>query len=140
MSNVQELEMAVSQLPANELRQFSEWFEEFLADQWIKKLRLILCPVVWMQSVSVRMMNFSLLRKSTLNHFATPEFWFHYRQLPDEIRTLADKNFELLRINPRHLLTLEKDRCFLVGSCRITLSVVSKRATRRSRVVLDWFT
>jgi hypothetical protein len=38
MSNVQELEMAVSQLPANELRQFSEWFEEFLADQWDKKV------------------------------------------------------------------------------------------------------
>ena len=38
MSNVQELEMAVSQLPANELLQFSEWFEEFLADQWDKKI------------------------------------------------------------------------------------------------------
>jgi hypothetical protein len=37
-----------------------------------------------------------------LNHFATPEFWYHYRQLPDEIRTLADKNFELLRANSRH--------------------------------------
>ncbi len=38
MSNVQELEMAVSQLAANELLQFSEWFEEFLADQWDKKI------------------------------------------------------------------------------------------------------
>ena len=37
-----------------------------------------------------------------MNHFAIPEFWFHYRQLPDEIRALADKNFELLRTNPRH--------------------------------------
>ena len=36
MSNVQELEMAVSQLTANELMQFSEWFEEFMADQWEK--------------------------------------------------------------------------------------------------------
>ncbi len=38
MSNVQELEIAVSQLPANELRQFSEWVEEFVADQWDKKI------------------------------------------------------------------------------------------------------
>ena len=38
MSNVQELEMAVSQLSANELFQFSEWFEEFVADQWDKKI------------------------------------------------------------------------------------------------------
>ena len=38
MSNVQELEMAVSQLSANELLQFSEWFEELVADQWDKKI------------------------------------------------------------------------------------------------------
>jgi hypothetical protein len=37
-----------------------------------------------------------------LNHFATPGFWFHYRQLRPEIRELADKNFALLRTNPRH--------------------------------------
>ena len=38
MKKVQELEMAVSQLSANELMQFSEWFEEFVADQWDKKI------------------------------------------------------------------------------------------------------
>ena len=38
MSNVQELEMAVSQLSDNELMQFSEWFEEFVADQWDKRI------------------------------------------------------------------------------------------------------
>lgn len=38
MSNVHELEIAVSQLSANELFQFSEWFEEFVADQWDKKI------------------------------------------------------------------------------------------------------
>ena len=37
-----------------------------------------------------------------MKHFATPEFWFHYRQLPDEIRDLADKNFGLLMADPRH--------------------------------------
>jgi hypothetical protein len=37
-----------------------------------------------------------------VNHFATPDFWFHYRQLPAEIRSLADKNFELLRADLRH--------------------------------------
>ena len=38
MSNVQEFEMAVSQLSVNELMQFSEWFAEFVADQWDKKI------------------------------------------------------------------------------------------------------
>jgi len=37
-----------------------------------------------------------------LNHFADPDFWFHYRQLPDDIRVLADKNFALLKENPTH--------------------------------------
>jgi len=37
-----------------------------------------------------------------VNHFADPDFWFHYRQLPEEIRTLADKCFELLRADARH--------------------------------------
>ena len=37
-----------------------------------------------------------------MKHFATPDFWFSYRQLPDEIQNLADKNFELLKHNPRH--------------------------------------
>jgi len=30
------------------------------------------------------------------------EFWFHYRQLPDAIRELADKNFDLLKSDSRH--------------------------------------
>jgi hypothetical protein len=37
-----------------------------------------------------------------VNHFASPEFWFCYRQLPAQFRELADKNFELLKANPRH--------------------------------------
>jgi len=37
-----------------------------------------------------------------MKHFATPEFWDHYRRLPAEIQELADKNFELLRQNQRH--------------------------------------
>ena len=37
-----------------------------------------------------------------MNHFASPEFWFHYRQLPDDIQRLADKNFALLKTDPHH--------------------------------------
>ena len=37
-----------------------------------------------------------------VNHFASPDFWFHYRQLPQDIQELADKNFQLLKANPRH--------------------------------------
>jgi hypothetical protein len=61
MSNVQELEIAVSQLSAKELMQFSEWFEVFLADEWDKKLRATFWLVGWMLPTNVLMMNFSLV-------------------------------------------------------------------------------
>lgn len=32
--SIEELESVVSGLPAAELARFSQWFEEFLADQW----------------------------------------------------------------------------------------------------------
>src|SRR5487761_1837105 len=51
---------------------------------------------------------------TAVNHFATPEFWYHYRRLPPEVRELADKNFALLRQDPHHpSLRLKK-----VGSFR----------------------
>ena len=37
-----------------------------------------------------------------MNHFATPGFWYWYRQLPEAVQTTADKNFELLRNDPHH--------------------------------------
>jgi len=35
---VEELQTAVSQLPADELDRFSRWFEEFLAEQWDRRI------------------------------------------------------------------------------------------------------
>jgi hypothetical protein len=37
-----------------------------------------------------------------MKHHANPAFWFHYRQLPEDIQRLADKCFALLKENPRH--------------------------------------
>lgn len=37
-----------------------------------------------------------------MNHFASPQFWRHYRQLPPAVRALADKNFQLLKADPKH--------------------------------------
>jgi hypothetical protein len=36
--NVEELEREVSQLPESDLKRFTEWFEEFRADQWDKQI------------------------------------------------------------------------------------------------------
>lgn len=37
-----------------------------------------------------------------MNHLALPRFWALYRRLPEQIRALADKNYELLRADPFH--------------------------------------
>lgn len=37
-----------------------------------------------------------------MKHFATPDFWAQYRQLPAEVQQLADKNFALLKQNLQH--------------------------------------
>ena len=62
-----------------------------------------------------------------MNHFASPDFWFHHRQLPPEIRDLADKNFELLKQNPRHpSLRLKKAGVFYSARVGLHHRVLAK--------------
>lgn len=37
-----------------------------------------------------------------MNHYASADFWAHYRSLPAEVRALADKSFQLLRSDLHH--------------------------------------
>ena len=37
-----------------------------------------------------------------MKHFASPQFWRLYRQLSPQVRDLADKNFQLLKADPKH--------------------------------------
>jgi hypothetical protein len=37
-----------------------------------------------------------------LKHTTAPDFWRHYNRLPQEVRDLADKNYALLNLDPRH--------------------------------------
>ena len=37
-----------------------------------------------------------------MKHFASPQFWQRYEALPEPIRILADKSYNLLKENPRH--------------------------------------
>ena len=37
-----------------------------------------------------------------MNHHTSPSFWECYKQLPEAIPKLADKNFALLKTNPTH--------------------------------------
>lgn len=37
-----------------------------------------------------------------MKHLTLPRFWHCYHQLPKEIQALADKNYELLKVDPYH--------------------------------------
>lgn len=37
-----------------------------------------------------------------MKHFASPAFWECYRRLPQHVQALADKNYEILKENPKH--------------------------------------
>ena len=37
-----------------------------------------------------------------MRHFASRAFWEAYHRLPEQIRTLADRNYGLLKENPQH--------------------------------------
>ena len=71
-----------------------------------------------------------------MNHFADPDFWFHYRQLPDDIREIADKNFSLLKADPRHS-SVRLKKVGVLYSARIGLHY---RALAKERPGgLQWF-
>jgi hypothetical protein len=71
-----------------------------------------------------------------LNHFATPGFWYRYRQLPPEIQELADKNFELLKSNPRHP-SLRFKKAGNLWSVRVGLH--HRALAKERREGLTWF-
>ncbi|MCA1602800.1 MAG: hypothetical protein LC776_14595, partial [Acidobacteria bacterium] len=37
-----------------------------------------------------------------MRHFTSPSFWNLYDKLPTSVQNLADKQYELLKANPRH--------------------------------------
>jgi hypothetical protein len=37
-----------------------------------------------------------------MKHFASRAFWEAYRKLPKSVRAVADKNYSLLKENPKH--------------------------------------
>jgi hypothetical protein len=72
-----------------------------------------------------------------MKHFATPDFWFHYRLLPQTIHDLAGKNFSLLTENPRHpSLRLKKAGEF--WSVRVGLGHRALGKNREEGIVWFW--
>ena len=43
-----------------------------------------------------------MAKQPTFRHKAAPEFWQYLNRLPPDVQLLARKNYELLKIDPRH--------------------------------------
>lgn len=55
-----------------------------------------------------------------MKHYTSSDFWQHYEKLPIDIQELADKNYQLLKENPRHP-SLQLKRIEELWSVRIGL-------------------
>ena len=72
-----------------------------------------------------------------MNHFATPDFWYCYRHLTVDVQSLADKNFDLLRHDPKHpSLRLKKVGAF--WSARIGRNYRALAQERTEGLVWFW--
>lgn len=72
-----------------------------------------------------------------MRHFASPDFWGSYRLLPEAIQKIADKNFEILKANPRHpSIRLKKAGIF--WSARVGLQYRALAKERDEGLVWVW--
>ena len=72
-----------------------------------------------------------------MKHFASPDFWFHYRLLPETIQDLADKNFSFLKDNPNHP-SLRLKKVGLYWSVRVGISYRALGKERKEGIVWVW--
>ncbi|MEX0774731.1 MAG: hypothetical protein WD042_03340 [Phycisphaeraceae bacterium] len=72
-----------------------------------------------------------------MRHFATPEFWYYYRQLPPAVRDLADKNFQLMKADGRHP-SLRLKRAGIFWSVRVGLAHRALAKERDEGLVWFW--
>ncbi len=73
-----------------------------------------------------------------VKNFASPQFWFHYRNLPQVVRDLADKNFVLLRTDPHHSSLRLKKVSAALWSARVGLSYRALAKENRQGLVWIW--
>jgi hypothetical protein len=127
MSNIQEIERAVSQLPPKELAKFRAWFAEFDADLWDQ------------QPQSLSREEAALLQQ--INKGLPEEVWQRYRALvarrraetltPEEHKELIELSDRMEEVNARrmeHLVELARLR-------RMSLEAVMQQLGIRPRNV-----
>lgn len=72
-----------------------------------------------------------------MRHFASPAFWQAYAKLPNAVRTLADKNYALLKESPQHP-SLRLKKVGRYWSVRVGLHYRALAAERDADLVWFW--
>jgi len=72
-----------------------------------------------------------------VNHFATPEFWTHFRRLPVSVQGAIDRALILLRSDPRHP-SLHFKKVGVFWSIRVGLNYRALAKERKEGWVWFW--
>ncbi|MGH6925670.1 MAG: type II toxin-antitoxin system RelE family toxin [Propylenella sp.] len=72
-----------------------------------------------------------------MRHFASPAFWRAYRRLPEPVRRLADRSFDIMKTNPRHP-GLNLKRIGRIWSARVGLGYRALGADAGGDIVWFW--
>ncbi len=103
MSTVAEIEAAVRKLSREDLRAFRRWFDDFDAEAWDRQFEedVKAGRLDALADEALRDLREGALH-GPVKHRANPKFWSFYHELPEAIRKLADRNYELLKADPHH--------------------------------------
>lgn len=72
-----------------------------------------------------------------MKYRATPDFWYHYRQLPNEIQELADRCYELLKQDSQYP-SLDFKRVGSFWSVRIGIHYRALAVEENDDIVWFW--
>jgi len=75
--------------------------------------------------------------QAALKHFTTQEFWHHYQKLPAAIQEIANKNFQLLKSDPKHP-SLQLKKVGRLWAVRVGLKYRALGADRKEGIIWFW--
>ncbi len=110
MTKLEQIEKSIAELPQQDVAKLKQWLEEFYADMWDRQIEADikagkLDKLAEQAREDIKAGRF----RDIMKHIATRALWRHYDRLTADVRSTADKNFELLKTDPRHpSLRLEK--------------------------------
>lgn len=103
MNKVDDIKKAVLKLAPSELASFRTWFEEFEESHFDQKIEEDARAGKLDKLAEEALKDFRKGRaREIMRQFASPAFWETYQRLPAQVRKIADKNYTLLKEDPRH--------------------------------------